>query len=431
MKVCVFGLWHLGCVTAACLAELGITVVGLDFDEKIVAGLKDSEAPIYEPGLSELIKKNLNTSISFTTDPVLALNEAHYLWVTLDTPVDSEDNADTQYVITSIKNLFKHFKQGLKIIISSQLPVGSTNKLKAEYNKYCQKSNVSFCYSPENLRLGKAINIFMNPDRIVIGADESDRNKYECLFLKISKRLEWMGIESAEMTKHAINSFLAVSAVFANEIATICEYVDADAKEVERGLKTEQRIGNQAYVAPSSAISGGTLKRDIVFLNNLAIDYDFQIPLLKSVGISNDLHKMWAQKKVLQILGSLNGKNIGILGLTYKPETDTLRRSLAVELCKELFMHDAVIWAYDPSIKKLNEEYGNFINLANNISQVFNSADCVILCTEWKDFKNCLNQSNINIMRNRIVIDCNGFMLEEAKKYEDCLKYISFGRKRN
>jgi len=431
MKVCVFGLWHLGCVTAACLAELGIPVIGLDFDEKIVTGLKNSIAPIHEPGLDELLKKNTETFISFTTDPAFALKEADYLWVTIDTPVDNEDNADTQYVITSVKKLFKYFKTGIKVIISSQLPVGSTNALRTDYGNYSEKDIASFCYSPENLRLGKAIAIFMNPDRIVIGADDVDRDRYECLFSKISKRLEWMSIESAEMTKHAINAFLAVSAVFANEIATICEYVGADAKEVERGLKTEQRIGNKAYVAPSSAISGGTLKRDIMFLNNLANNYNFQAPLLKSVGISNDLHKMWAKNTALQILGSLDGKNIGILGLTYKPETDTLRRSLSVELCKELFLDNAVIWAYDPSIKKLDEEYNKFINLTNDVPQVFNNADCVILCTEWNDFKNCLNQSNVNIMRNKVIIDCNGFMFEEAKKYENCLDYVTFGRKRN
>jgi UDPglucose 6-dehydrogenase len=431
MKVCVFGLWHLGCVTAACLAELGISVIGLDFDETVINGLRNSIAPIHEPGLNELINKNLNTFISFTTDPALALKETDYLWVTFDTPVDNEDNADTQYVINTTENLFNYFKMGLKIIISSQLLVGSTNKLRIEYNKHYEKSNVSFCYSPENLRLGKAIDIFMNPDRIVIGADDIDRDKYECLFSKISRRLEWMSIESAEMTKHSINAFLAVSAVFANEIATICEFVGADAKEVERGLKTEQRIGNKAYVAPSSAISGGTLKRDIMFLGNLANKYNFQAPLIKSIGISNDLHKMWAKNKALQILGSLSGKNIGILGLTYKPGTDTLRRSLSVELCKELFLSDAVICAYDPLVKKLDEEYCDFINLTSNITQVFNNADCVILCTEWNDFKNCLNQQNINIMRNKIIIDCNGFMFEEATKYEDCLNYVSFGRKHN
>jgi len=431
MKVCVFGLWHLGCVTAACLAELGITVIGLDFDETVISTLKNSKAPIHEPWLNELIKKNLNTTISFSSDPALALREADYLWVTFDTPVDTEDNADTQYVISSIEKLYKYFSTDIKVIISSQMLVGSTNKLRTDYNNNYVKNNVSFCYSPENLRLGNAINIFMNPDRIIIGADDIDRSKYEGLFLKISNNLEWMGIESAEMTKHAINAFLATSVVFANEIAAICEYVGADAKEVERGLKTEQRIGKKAYVAPGSAISGGTLNRDIMFLDKLANGCGLQVPLLKGVRTSNDLHKMWAKNKALEMLGDLNGKNIGILGLTYKPGTDTLRRSLSIELCKELFLNKAIIYAYDPLVKTLDGEYSHFIKLREDVSQVFIGADCVILCTEWNDFKYCLSELNINKMKNKIVIDCCGFMLEEAKKLKGNLKYIALGSRQN
>jgi len=427
MKVCVFGLWHLGCVTAACLAELGIPVIGLDFDETVISGLRNSIAPISEPGLNELIKKNLNTIITFTSDPALALKEADYLWVTFDTPVDSEDNADTQYVIGSIEKLYKYFSTNINVIVSSQMLVGSTNKLRTDYYSNYVRNNVSFCYSPENLRLGNAINIFMNPDRIIIGADEIDRSKYESLFLKIGNNLEWMSIESAEMTKHAINAFLATSVVFANEIAAICEYVGADAKEVERGLKTEQRIGKKAYVAPGSAIAGGTLNRDIMFLDKLANSCGLQVPLLKGVRTSNDLHKMWAKNKALEMLGDLNGKNIGILGLTYKPGTDTLRRSLSIELCKELFLNKAIIYAYDPLVKKLDEEYHSFIQLKDDVSQVFIDTNCVILCTEWNDFKYCLSESNINMMTNKIVIDCNGFMFEEAKKLKGGLKYITFG----
>jgi len=429
MKVCVFGLWHLGCVTAACLAELGIEVVGLDFDEKTVSKLKKSIAPIFEPGLNELISKNLNINLTFTTDLTSALKDADYLWITFDTPVDDQDNADVSYILDSTEKVFECFNTNIKIIISSQVPVGSTRRLIDSYNESVNKRNVKFCYSPENLRLGKAIDIFLQPDRIVIGSELNDRDEYEKLFSKISKDLVWMSIESAEVTKHAINAFLATSATFANEIATICEHVSADAKEVEIGLKTEQRIGVRAYVAPGSAIAGGTLNRDIVFLNKLASEFNFSASLLNGVKVSNDSHKMWAKYKASQQLGGVQGKNIGILGLTYKPGTDTLRRSLAIEICNELHSEGATIKAFDPSIKKIEDTNLDFIELMENTSKVFSDADCVILCTEWSDFKNCLDRDNIDTMSNRLVIDCNGFMLNTAKRHTEDLQYITFGRK--
>jgi UDPglucose 6-dehydrogenase len=239
MKICVLGLWHLGTVTAACLAGAGYKVVGLDFDGAAVARLEAGEPPVLEPGLEALVKEGIRQgNLAFTTDIKSALDGAEILWVTYDTPVDEEDRADIEFVLERIERLFEHLSAGTLVLISSQLPVGSTRHLEERYARAYPDKPVSFASSPENLRLGSAISIFTNPDRIVAGVrSKRDKERLSALFSPFSGRIEWMSVESAEMTKHAINSFLAVSVTFANEVATLCEQVGADAKEVERGLK--------------------------------------------------------------------------------------------------------------------------------------------------------------------------------------------------
>ncbi len=199
-------------------------------------------------------------------------------------------------------------------------------------------------YSPENLRLGKAIQVFENPDRIVIGVRKrQDIALISPIFSSISDRLEWMGIASAEITKHAINAFLAISIVFADEIAALCESVGADALEVERGLKTEERIGQKAYVKPGSAFAGGTLARDINFLIKIGEEHKRINYLFEAVRESNAHHKDWAKRKCMEYLKDLKGRAITVLGLTYKPGTGALRRSWSVELCKWLNSQGAII----------------------------------------------------------------------------------------
>jgi UDPglucose 6-dehydrogenase len=425
------GLWHLGCVTSACLSNLGINVVGLDSDEDIVKNLKNAIPPIFEPGLDELLKTGLTKNLSFTTDIKAAVEDADYLWVTYDTPVDDDDNADVSFVMENVIKTFPFFTKDVGVIVSSQLPARHTRLIKDIYYKDYVGFKPVFAYSPENLRLGKALNIFMNPDRIIIGADVEDRQVFEKLFIKISNSLEWMGIESAEMTKHAINAFLATSVVFANEVASICELVGADAKEVARGLKTEERIGPKAYVSPGGAISGGTLNRDIMFLTGMSKELNISSELLSGVKKSNDGHKFWPIIKLKNELGQLKNKKIGILGLTYKPGTNTLRRSLAIELCRKLKYEGADLNAYDPAVDKLTYEYGSFIELCDSAEKCFLNADAVILCTEWPEFKGCLNDDSVRSMRNKIVIDINGFFDETIGALTEYIKWIVFGRQRN
>ena len=269
MRVCVVGLWHLGCVTAACLAQAGHDVVGLDEDDAVVAGLSRGEPPLFEPGLAKLIAEGCAAGhLRFETDSRAAA-AAEVVWIAYDTPVDDNDMPQTSIVTDRVTALFPHLSVDCLVLVSSQLPVGTTRQL-ANAAAAHGHDRVTFGYSPENLRLGRAIEVFTRPDRVVVGLQaEHDRPKVSALLASFTESIVWMGIELAEMTKHAINAFLATSVVFMNEIASICENVGADAKEVERGLKSEARIGPGAYLSPGGPFAGGTLARDVTTLTRL------------------------------------------------------------------------------------------------------------------------------------------------------------------
>lgn len=427
MKVCVQGLWHLGSVTAACLASVGHDVVGLDADQTTVGGLNQGRAPLLEPGLDELLKtglaaKHLGFTASIASD---AVAEAQILWVTFDTPVDDEDRADVEFVMDQIKSVLPALPEETVVLVSSQMPVGSIRKLEAFANENMASKKLSFAYSPENLRLGKALDVFLRPDRIVVGVRTDDgRRKLEQLLLPVTDRIEWMSVESAEMTKHGINAFLATSITFANEIAAICELVGADAKEVERGLKTEMRIGPKAYLSPGGPFAGGTLARDIDFLEVIGRARQLKTPLLSSVRTSNDEHKNWVRRKLLETLPDLKGAKIAIWGLTYKPGTDTLRRSLAVELCDWLIEQGATVHVHDPVVQQLPERWsGQVIPHALALDAVV-GVDALVVGTEWPEFrKEAVGLSAAN--PKLVVIDANRHL--QAAIAASGLKCIAVG----
>jgi UDPglucose 6-dehydrogenase len=427
MKICVQGLWHLGSVTSACLASLGHEVVGLDSDKKTIQELQLGKAPLYEPGLDALITQGLkDKNLQFTSSPALALANASVLWVTFDTPVDEEDRADVEFVLTQIKTSLPHLPEKSVVLISSQMPVGSVRGLeKFALNNYADKE-ISFAYSPENLRLGKALDVFLNPDRIIVGfRDSYTKTILEKLLLTISSKIEWMSIESAEMTKHAINAFLATSVTFINEIAAICELVGADAKEVERGLKTESRIGPKAYLSPGGAFAGGTLARDIQFLGQISETGKLPTPLLSSVRISNDVHKGWAKRKLQESFVSLDGVIVGIWGLTYKPGTNTLRRSMSVELCEWLLEQGASLKVFDPAVKLLPSHLNNMIDICSSALEVLEDAKVLIVGTEWPEFREIALSISKDIPNSLIVIDANRHLQQALA--DSSITYLSVG----
>jgi UDPglucose 6-dehydrogenase len=412
MKVCVVGLWHLGTVTAACLASFGHDVTGLDFAADTIAGLQAGKPPLFEPGLEELVRAGQEKGrLHFTTDIAAAVPGAEVVWITYDTPVDEEDRADVGFVEERVQRLFPHLEPGALVLISSQLPVGTTRRLAATYQRAYPEKPVSFAYSPENLRLGKAIEVFTNPDRVVAGVEkEDDQSKISALLHPLRDRLVWMSVASAEMTKHAVNAFLAVSVTFINEIATLCEQVGADAKEVERGLKTEARIGPKAYLSPGGPFAGGTLARDILFLSQLGRTYDQPTYLLSAVKASNDAHKNWLRHKLQAILGELNGQRVAIWGLTYKPGTDTLRRSTAVELCEWLAAQGAQVRAHDPAVKVLPPALAEKFSLFPDPISVLQEAAALVVATEWPEYKAVSGEKVQKALASPNVVDANRFL---------------------
>jgi len=409
MKVAVLGLWHLGCVTAACSAKFA-NVVGLDFSEETVSSLRAGKAPLFEPGLDALIRDGLRRrALSFETNPEAVCQDADMLWIAYDTPVDDDDRADLTPVLKGIARCHPFLTDRAIILISSQIPAGTCRSLEANY------PGRRFAYSPENLRLGRAIEIFLKPDRIVLGARSSEDAAYVGPFLKnFSTNLLVVSPESAEVIKHGINAFLALSIAFMNELSRLCEAIGADAREVEKGLKSESRIGPGAYLSPGGPFAGGTLARDVVALTNLAVKQQEELILIPAIKLSNDRHKLWAFQKLCEELGILRGQIVTILGLTYKPNTDTLRRSLAIELCRLLQTQGVEIRAFDPVVKALPADLRH-VSLFRNIEEATPGSDAVVVCTEWPQLLEVHWPSIMPALRQAIVIDANGFLLSKLQ----------------
>jgi UDPglucose 6-dehydrogenase len=427
MNVTVFGLWHLGCVTAACVSAAGNRVVGLDPEQGTIDDLRAGKPPIAEPGLADIISSESKAGrLSFTRDASRAVQDAEIVWVAFDTPVNDRDEADVNFVRRQIDQVGPHLRPGTIVLISSQVPTGFTRELR----RAPWAGKLHFAYSPENLRLGKAIEVFRHPERVILGvSDESIKSKLAELFAPFSTQIEWMSIESAEMTKHAINAFLATSVTFANELARLCEAVGADAKEVERGLKSEGRIGPKAYLSPGGAFAGGTLARDLRFLTQFGRQFGVDTPLFEGVIAGNERHKDWTRDKVRQLMHGITGPTVAVLGLTYKPGTDTLRRSTSIELCQ--WMHDRGyrIKAHDPAIKQLPEDLRSLMTLSTSPAEVLKDADLAVIATEWPEYRSLTADRFVSTMRRPSVIDPNWFL---AGALSDAMSvhYITTGRDR-
>ena len=421
MNITVLGLWHLGCVTAACCAR-HFQVTGLDFDDANVARLNQGQAPLLEPGLNELLAAGLAAKkLSFTDDPAAACAQADVLWLTYDTPVNSNDESDVDAVLTPLRRALPHLPAGALVLISAQLPVGTCAALEKEFPQF------HFAYSPENLRLGKALDAFEKAERVVVGI-RSDAKKplLAELFAPFTPQVLFMRTESAEMVKHSLNAFLAVSITFINEIARLCEHTGADAREVSAGLKSEARIGPKAYLGPGGPFAGGTLARDVVTLTKLAATHGESIAVIPAIKHSNDLHRGWAGRRLQARLGDLRGKKIAVLGLTYTTNTDTLRRSAAVELCQQLLAAGAHVSAFDPAVKQLPAELAA-IHLAGDIATVLTGADAVAVCTEWPQFRQADWPNLIGKLHSPVFVDANRFLDKELKNLPG-VEHLSVGR---
>ncbi len=415
-KVCVIGIWHLGSVVSGCLADLGYSVIGVDNDSKRVQELSKGIPPLFEPGLQELFSDSIKLKrLSFTTDLSSALKGCDLIMVTFDTPVDDNDDVDLSPVLNACREIGSCLENGSVIIISSQVPVGTCDYIKSMIKKNNPSLEFDIACSPENLRLGQAIDYFKKPDRIIIGADsEATLDRVETLFSVIPAPKIRMNLKSAEMTKHAINAFLATSISFANEIANLCDELGADALKVAEALKSESRIGGKLPLLPGLAFAGGTLARDLKILKKLGESSGYETPLINGVLTVNQRQNRLVLRKLQKIYGSIDNLTVGILGLTYKPGTSTLRRSAALEIIKDLSDNGAKIKAYDPKADMDEvQRYHNFKFCADSY-EVARGSDALVIVTDWPEFKNLDFDLIKSLMKKPVLIDAKNMLYDKG-----------------
>lgn len=410
LSIGVLGLWHLGLVVSVCLAKSGYKVFGFDLDKRNVDKLNSAKSPVYEPNLNQQIKKYLNKNLYFSSDPRWAIKNKTYIFVTLDIPVNDNDEVDLSSLNTLFDLIVEYASKGTSVVILSQAPIGTTRALIKRLRR------LKVIYFPENLRLGNAIKDFLNPSRIVLGSDGQEEVEqflkdfpiFKCKILKMS-------VESAEMVKHALNSYLATCISFSSELSDLSEKSGANMLDVVKALKTDKRVSPFAPINPGLGFAGGTLGRDIQSLRKLARNKKYKSKLLNAVYSVNQDRLPMLISKIHSIYPSLKGKSIGILGLTYKPNTNTLRRSMSLELINKLKGKDCKIKAFDPAAEKNIKQFP-FIKISTSIKSFFENLDMVILMTDWPEFKNIDPKTVGNLMNEKIIIDTKNFL--DKQKYE-------------
>ena len=398
MKLTVIGSGYVGLVSGACFAEMGNQVTCIDIDAKKIENLKKGIIPIYEPGLENLVLENLKKgNVFFSTELEKGLEDAELVFIAVGTPMGADGSADLKYVLSVAKEIGQKMQSSLVVVDKSTVPVGTADKVRetiqAELDK--RKSSLTFdvVSNPEFLKEGAAIEDFIKPDRVVIGADnEVSLQKMKELyapFFRSSDRFIGMDIRSAEMTKYAANAMLATKISFMNEMANICERVGADVNHVRTGIGSDKRIG-YSFIYPGCGYGGSCFPKDVKALTRLAKDVDYKASLIEAVEQVNDAQKLVIANKVTSRFGEdLNGKSFAIWGLSFKPGTDDMREAPSIYTIKYLMERGAKINAYDPkAVEEAKEFYLKNIdvNYCLNKYEALENADALILLTEWKEF---------------------------------------------
>jgi UDPglucose 6-dehydrogenase len=423
-NVVVIGSWHLGSVIGTCLADVGQNVYLWDQSPRVRESWSKGHPPIHEPGLEELVKKNWGTTLFWSDD--LKKNSAQSDWVVLayDTPINNQDEVILDAVYEGFDAVLNAgIKNDTRFFLTSQLPVGTSRTLRKKIlNAYPQWTG-EVVYQPENLRLGDALKSFTNPDRMVLGVEnltepaKAKTIESFCGLLQNTKTpLNVMSLESSEMVKHALNSFLATCVVFANEISDICEKSEASAWDVMGSLKQDSRVGPKAFLRPGLGFAGGTLARDVKTLSKLVNNHKTS-NLFKTLYSLNDSRNDWVVEQLESKLSSLDGEKIVLLGITYKPGTSTVRRSPALDIANLLKSKGAHCVALDPmaDLDELtnDERKGLAFNLEKSTEVAFKDASAAVLVTEWDQFKNIDWSSVQKLMKTSILIDTKNFLISQ------------------
>jgi UDPglucose 6-dehydrogenase len=422
-SVGILGMSHLGCVTAACFAKLGHKVIGYDNDAKVIADLRQCKPPIFEPGLEETIRAAAGQDmIGFTTDIASAVSKANFAYVALDTPVDGEDKADIRPVEILFDKMLHYLSGGAIVLLSSQVPIGTSRGLLDRLRKENKENGL--CYIPENLRLGTAIERFLSPERTVFGLSSPElRQRVEELYAGIPGERLYMSLESAEMAKHALNSYLATMISFSCEISDLCEKTGANALDVMHALRTEKRVSPQAPIAPGLGFGGGTLARDIQMLRSLGREHAVPTRVFDAVLDTRNARLNYVPGRLRSILGTLSGKGLAFFGLTYKPNTDTLKRSLALQIIDQIACELPSVRAYDPAIRGKIATHPN-ISICGSPQEAAIAADAIIITTPWDEFSRIDYAAIAKLMRNPVMLDTTNSYADKVKGH---LEYHGIG----
>lgn len=402
----VLGLWHLGCVYSTSLAELGYKVTGYDLNDKTVNLLKIGTPPIFEPEMTEKLNGSLNKNLFFTSRPAQAIKGKKYIFITLDVPVDDHDRMDLKPLDKLFSMVCRYASHHTTVIISSQVPLGTCRKL---LNRLSRRIRANVIYFPENIRLGSAYQTFLNPDRIVLGIEnETLLKQFSNDFPNFICPILPMSLESAEMVKHALNSYLAVCISYASEIGDLCELLGANYDDVSNALKTDSRISSHAPLNPGTGFAGGTIGRDVQALKALSKTYHHLPRLIDTAYKINKNRLKKVLNKIQSVYPNLRGKRVGILGLTYKPGTNTLRRSKSLELSKLLYRKETNLVGYDPAMKESIIGYP-YIRISRNLNDFFTDLDAVVIMTPCPEFKQ-ITISQLSKMKNQVLFDTVNFL---------------------
>lgn len=396
MNIAIVGTGYVGLVSGACFAEMGIDVTCVDINLEKIKCLLNGEIPIYEPGLDDLVKRNVEAGrLHFTTDLTTCLDNVEVVFSAVGTPPDEDGSADLQYVLEVARTFGRNIKKYTILVTKSTVPVGTAKKVKAvieeELTKRGEQIDFEVASNPEFLKEGAAIKDFMSPDRVVVGV-ESDRAKkvMERLYRPFQMnnyRLYFMDIPSAEMTKYAANAMLATRISFMNDIANLCDLVGANVDMVRKGIGADTRIGSK-FLYPGCGYGGSCFPKDVKALAHTAREYGYTMGVIEAVEAVNERQKEIVVKKLQDKLGTLRGKTIALWGLAFKPETDDMREAPALVVIEKLLEAGASVKVYDPvAMDECRRRIGDRVVYCKDMYDVVIDADALAVLTEWKEFR--------------------------------------------
>jgi UDPglucose 6-dehydrogenase len=433
MKITVIGTGYVGSVTGSCLADLGNEVICLDIDKDKIERFKKGEIPIYEPGLSDLIKRNVREGrLIFTTDKKKAIQDSDVIFIAVGTPSADDGSVDLRYIESAAKDIGEHMNRYKVIVDKSTVPVGTADRVKSIIKQSIngKKHEFDLVSNPEFLREGEAIKDFMNPDRIVIGADNS---KPKEMMLRIYAGIERTGkpilitdVKSAELIKYASNAMLATRISFMNEVARLCEKTGADIKMISKGMGLDTRIGPR-FLQAGVGYGGSCFPKDVRGLISTGNDYGVEFKILKAVDNVNEEQKKWIIPKIIKEMKDVKGKNISIWGLAFKPKTDDMREAPSITIITELQALGAKITAFDPESEANAKKMLKDVKYAKTPYDALEDCDALVIVTEWDEFRNLDKEKMKKLMKNPLIFDGrNLYSRSEMKKLG--FRYIGIGR---